>query len=84
MFTKQISLHRIWKAHYTIFKSKHIISILKAKILAKIIDTSIGNKKKCCKEKKVIIFLLNSYHNLASTFSAVMCIVIMEDANVNK
>ena len=72
MFTKQISLHRISKAHYAYFKFlkqflKHNITLLKAKLWAKILEISIGNKKIVVKKKKVM-FLVNSYHILLAHF----------------
>ena len=50
------------------FKSTLFIILLKAKLLAKIIGMSIGNKKICFKEKKVILFLVNIYHILLAHF----------------
>ena len=50
------------------FKSTLFITLLKAKRLAKIIGMSIGNKKICFKEKKVILFLVNIYHILLAHF----------------
>ena len=35
---------------------KHNITLLKAKLWAKIIEISIGNKKNCGKEKKSYVF----------------------------
>ena len=46
------------------FKSTLFITLLKAKLLTKIIEMSIGNKKICSKEKKVILLLVNIYHIL--------------------
>ena len=57
----------LYKTNFVIskFKSTLCITLLKAKILAKIIDISIGNKKNCCKRKK-------SYNVFGSTISIVM------------
>ena len=54
MFTKQI---------FYIEFQKHI-TLLKAKLLAKIIERSIGNKEIVVKKK--VMFLVNSYHILVA------------------
>ena len=50
------------------FKSTLCITLLKAKLLEKITEVSIGYKKIYCKEKEVVMFLVNSYHILLAHF----------------
>ena len=76
MFTKQIFLHQISKVHAN-FKSnfqkqflKYIITLLKAKLLAKIVEISIQNKK-YCNEKSYNVFGKYVSH-LTGIFFAVM------------
>ena len=54
------------------FKSTLCITLLKAKLLAKIIEISIRNKKNCCKERKGYNVLGKQLSYLASTFSVAM------------
>ena len=49
------------------FKSTLCITLLKANLLEKITEVSIGYKKIYCKEKEVM-FLVNSYHILLAHF----------------
>ena len=61
------------------FKSTLCITLLKAKLLAEIIEISIGNKKDCCKRKK-------GYNVFGSTFvvmyvDTVFCTFVRSFAN---
>ena len=43
-------------------------TLYQAKLLAKVIEISMEHEKICCKEKKAVIFSVNSYHILIASF----------------
>ena len=50
------------------FTSNLKSALCQAKLLPKVTEISIENKKNCCKQKKPGIFLVNSYHILLAPY----------------